>query len=64
MADTETSQDRDKESLHEWRYKAALNLGLSKLEANVFADSGVPLHDLLDLVAKGCPPRTAFDILT
>jgi hypothetical protein len=62
-----TTEDRfewvDEEILvHEWRAEQLERLGLSRLVAEGFAGR-VDWHDLARLVARGCSPELALDIL-
>jgi hypothetical protein len=41
----------------------ALRLGLNNLEAQMFAESEATLHELRELIDKGCPPPVAFNIV-
>jgi hypothetical protein len=53
----------DEETLvHEWRAEQLQRLGLSRLVAEGFAGR-VDWHDLAGLVARGCSPELALDIL-
>jgi len=63
----ETTDDQflrvDEEILvHEWRAEQLQRLGLSRLLAEGFAGR-VDWHDLASLVASGCSPELALDIL-
>lgn len=47
-----------------WRRKQLLAAGFSLADAeNLGRECGVDLHELLDLVEGGCPPRLAVRIL-
>ena len=48
--------------VHEWRAEQLQRLGLSRLIAEGFAGR-VDWHDLATLVARGCSPELALDIL-
>jgi hypothetical protein len=48
--------------VHEWRAEQLQRLGLSRLVAEGFAGR-VDWHDLAELVAHGCSPELALDIL-
>jgi hypothetical protein len=48
--------------VHEWRAEQLQRLGLSRLVAEGFAGR-VDWHDLAGLVACGCSPEMALDIL-
>jgi hypothetical protein len=48
--------------VHEWRAEQLQRLGLSRLVAEGFAGR-VDWHDLAGLVARGCSPELALDIL-
>ena len=66
-AEQETSENQvaraDEEILvHEWRAEQLQRLGLSRLMAEGFAGR-IDWHDLAGLVALGCSPELALDIL-
>lgn len=48
--------------IHEWRAEQLVGLGLPRWLADIVADR-VDWHDVAALVARGCPPRLALDIL-
>jgi hypothetical protein len=48
--------------VHEWRAEQLQRLGLSRLAAEGFAGR-IDWHDLASLVARGCSPELALDIL-
>ena len=48
--------------VHEWRAEQLQRLGLSRLMAEGFAGR-IDWHDLAQLVARGCSPELALDIL-
>jgi hypothetical protein len=48
--------------VHEWRAEQLQRLGLSRLLAEGFAGR-IDWHDLAGLVARGCSPELALDIL-
>ena len=48
--------------VHDWRADQLQRLGLSRLMAEGFAGR-VDWHDLAALVARGCSPELALDIL-
>jgi len=48
--------------VHEWRAEQLQRLGLSRLVAEGFAGR-IDWHDLAGLVARGCSPELALDIL-
>ena len=45
-----------------WRFAQSRNLGLTYVEARMFAESGSDLGLLRNLVARGCPPSLALRI--
>lgn len=47
----------------EQRRMEALRLGLNNLEAQMFAESEATIHELRELIDKGCPPPVAFNIV-
>jgi hypothetical protein len=54
---------RDERSLmHAWCAEQLRRLGVSHILAETFADL-VDWHDLETLVARGCPPNLALDIV-
>jgi hypothetical protein len=48
--------------VHEWRAEQLQRLGLCRLLAESFAGR-IDWHDLAALVARGCSPELALDIL-
>jgi hypothetical protein len=48
--------------VHEWRAEQLQRIGLSRLVAEGFAGR-IDWHDLAGLVARGCSPELALDIL-
>jgi hypothetical protein len=47
-----------------WRQRQLVGAGFSRsLAARLAATSGLDLHDLLNLVDRGCPPELAARIL-
>ena len=48
--------------VHEWRAEQLQRIGLSSLMAEGFAGR-IDWHDLAQLVARGCSPELALDIL-
>jgi len=52
------------EAVRLWRYRQARDLGLTVVEAQLFAESDADLSLLRNLRAEGCPPRRAFEIVT
>lgn len=59
--DEELFTERDR--VEAWRLHVAIELGCSTYAAGVFARSSGDLEQLRKLVAKGCPPDTAVDIV-
>jgi hypothetical protein len=50
--------------LRDWRHQLLRQAGFDELPARrLAADGDVDLHDLLDLVDRGCPPELAARIL-
>ncbi|MGH3439758.1 MAG: hypothetical protein ACRDRN_25310 [Sciscionella sp.] len=47
-----------------WRRGQLLHAGFDGASATTLAAAGVDLHEMLDLVARGCSPRLAVRILT
>jgi hypothetical protein len=64
-ADNEPSAiERVPRDVAAWRRRMMMNAGFATdLAADLAADPGYDLHDLLDLVDHGCPPRLAARIL-
>jgi hypothetical protein len=61
---TETQRLDETAEILEWRYETLLAAGYSEQEALLLATGDdVDLHLACDLVARGCPPRTAVQIL-
>jgi hypothetical protein len=54
--------DEDTLLVREWRAEQLRRLGVSRLLADAFADF-VDWHELAKLVALGCPPEVALDIV-
>jgi hypothetical protein len=54
--------DEDVLLVREWRAEQLRRLGVSRLLADAFADF-VDWHELAKLVALGCPPEVALDIV-
>jgi len=46
-----------------WRFAQSRRLGLSHVEARLFAESGADLGQLRDLVARGCAAALALRIV-
>ena len=60
----ETQQLDETAEILGWRYETLLQAGYSDKEALLLAtQDGVDLHLACDLVARGCPTRTAVRIL-
>lgn len=50
--------------LQEWRGRLLTETGLEPaLARRVAADAGFDVHELIELVERGCPPRLAVRIL-
>jgi hypothetical protein len=47
-----------------WRRHRLRDAGFPDRWARMFADEGVDLHELLQLVDRGCPPELAARILS
>ena len=52
----------EEQRIHEWRTEKLENLGIPAWLADIVADR-IDWHDLAALVARGCPPRLALDIV-
>ena len=46
-----------------WRYRVLREAGYGKDDAFILARAPVDVHVAADLLARGCPPRTALEIL-
>jgi hypothetical protein len=63
MIDTDVTDVHEEELLvHEWRAEQLQRLGLHRVLAEAFADL-VDWHALAELVAHGCPPELALEIV-
>ncbi len=49
--------DKEGQAVVCWRREQALELGLSPLEADLFAEGDFDLAELRRLAAHGCPPE-------
>lgn len=57
------ADDEETRRLLEWRRERLLRLRVSPLLAELGAVGRVDLHELERLIARGCPPDTAVEIL-
>jgi len=55
--------DREHTACVSWRYRQARELGLERVDAQLFAGSSGDLGDLRRLRARGCPPELALRIV-
>jgi hypothetical protein len=63
-ARVDTSEATELERIEQWRAAALARAGFSAEQATTLAARhDVDLHTATDLVAAGCPPDVAFDIL-
>ena len=63
MIDTDVTDVHVEELLvHAWRAEQLQRLGLHRVLAEAFADL-VDWHALAELVAQGCPPELALEIV-
>jgi hypothetical protein len=63
MIDTDVTDVHEEELLvHAWRAEQLQRLGLHRVLAEAFADL-VDWHALAELVAQGCPPELALEIV-
>jgi hypothetical protein len=46
-----------------WRYGVLREAGYDRDDAFILARARVDVHVAADLLARGCPPRTALEIL-
>lgn len=54
----------DADSVRRWRLQALLRAGYTPADALVLSgEEAIDLHQAVDLVRRGCPPRTAARIL-
>lgn len=63
MPETLPQVSEEQKIVFRWRYQEARRLGLTMLEARLFAESDSDLHQLRALRKNGCPARLAADIL-
>jgi hypothetical protein len=64
VSDTELAEDATGERLliQAWRAEQLHQLGVSRILADTFADL-VDWHEVAALVARGCPPELALEIV-
>jgi hypothetical protein len=62
MEETSLEQSTDDVLVHAWRAEQIERLGISRLVAEAVAGF-VDWHDLARLVARGCPPVVALEII-
>ena len=60
---TATSTEHHREDVVAWRRSQLVRSGFSHRLAAQVADDGYDLHQLIELVEKGCPPELALRIL-
>jgi len=61
---TEPTPRRSSTAVVEWRRERLLEAGIAEdVAANLAWDCGIDLHDLLELIGRGCPPELAARIL-
>lgn len=53
----------DERVLWRWRYQAALDAGLSRVNARMLADMGIEANDIRVLCERGCPPDLIVELL-
>jgi hypothetical protein len=63
VAEPEPEWDTEYEDVRVWRSEQAVKLGLTPVDAYMFAYSLADLNELRRLVQAGCPPETAARIL-
>ena len=57
-----SGQDVEENRVHSWRAEQLQRLGMPYLLAETFADQ-IDWHSCAELVARGCPPRLALEIV-
>ena len=57
-----TGVDEEELLVHEWRAEQLQRLGLHRIFAEAFADL-VDWHELAELIARGCAPELALEIV-
>jgi hypothetical protein len=63
MIDTDVTDVHEEELLvHAWRAEQLQRLGLHRVLAEAFADL-VDWHELAELIAQGCAPELALEIV-
>ena len=63
---SEGDADRETDEVEEvvrWRRREALEAGMSRLEAGLYADSEINTQELRKLIKKGCPPDLLAKVL-
>jgi hypothetical protein len=60
-SDIEIEKESEEVRVYAWRMEQLLELGLSTLMADAFANV-VDWHEVARLVHKGCPPELALEI--
>ena len=61
--DAERSENHELDQVGSWRFACARKLGYDELQALLLAESRADLHELADLVSKGCPLDVASKIV-
>lgn len=63
-ADVKNPTENENERVERWRAQELERAGYSpEAAAELAARSDVDLHRAIDLLAQGCPPQVALDIL-
>jgi hypothetical protein len=63
MSVVETGPVEESELVFRWRVRQALRMGVATGLAERIAATGVDLHELEDLIGRGCSRATAYRIL-
>jgi hypothetical protein len=63
-SNAERSKPADTADLVGWRQMQLLRVGFDSEQASrLAADRAIDLHELIDLIGRGCPPEVAVRIL-
>ena len=62
-ATQQDAQEAEAALVLSWRYRVLREAGYDRDDAFILARTEVDVHVAADLLARGCPPRTALEIL-
>ena len=62
-ATQQDAQEAEAALVLSWRYGVLREAGYGRDDAFILARAEVDVHVAADLLARGCPPRTALEIL-